>query len=63
MEQRLDPHQLSEALLNAPSWAKVGLTMPERTMREKAAKELAQTIVERLTDYPGAPDPDQLNLF
>lgn len=61
--ERLDPKQLSEALLAAPSWAKVGLTMPDRNMREKAAAELANTIVERLDDFPGIPDPDQLPLF
>ena len=58
-----DPALLSEALLNAPAWARVGLTMPDERMRAKAATELANTIVERLTGYPGVPDPDQLNLL
>lgn len=58
-----DPALLSEALLNAPAWARVGLTMPDERMRAKAATELANTIVERLTGYPGVPEPDQLRLF
>lgn len=32
-------------------------------MREKAAAELANSIVERLADEPATPDPDQLSLF
>ncbi|WP_306439310.1 DUF6771 family protein [Novosphingobium sp. TCA1] len=58
-----DPALLSEALLNAPAWARVGLTMPDERMRAKAATELANTIVERLTGYPDVPDPDQLSMF
>lgn len=58
-----DPALLSEALLTAPAWARVGLTMPDERMRAKAAAELANTILERLTGYPGVPDPNQLNLL
>ncbi|WP_454798683.1 DUF6771 family protein [Novosphingobium lindaniclasticum] len=61
--QRLDPQQLSEAILSAPAWARVGITMRDERMRLKAAAELAQSIVERLEDYPGIENPDQLNLF
>lgn len=62
MEQ-IDSQQLQEAILTAPAWARIGITMPDKKMREKAAAELANTIKERLTDYPGLPDPDQLSLF
>lgn len=58
-----DPALVSEALLNAPAWARVGLTMPDERMRAKAAAELANTILERLTGYPGVPDANQLNLL
>jgi hypothetical protein len=61
--ERIDPQQLSMAILNAPAWARVGITMPDEKMRVKAAAELAQSIVERIEDYPGIPDPDQLDLF
>lgn len=61
--ERLDPQQLSEAILNAPAWARVGITMRDGRMREKAANELAQAIVDRLMDYPGISHPDQLRLF
>jgi len=61
--ERIDPQQLSEAILTAPAWARVGITMPDERMRERAAAELAQSIVERLNGYPGIPDPDQLKLF
>jgi hypothetical protein len=62
MEQ-IDSQQLKEAILTAPAWARIGITVRDPRMREKAATELANTIVERLTDYPGLPDPDQLSLF
>lgn len=61
--ERIDTQQLSEAILNAPAWARVGITMPNEEMREKAAAELANSILERLSDYPAIPDPNQLNLF
>ncbi|TDW61572.1 hypothetical protein EDF57_109130 [Novosphingobium sp. PhB55] len=61
--ERIDPQQLSEAILTAPAWARVGITMPDARMRERAASELAQAIVEKLADYPGIAHPDQLRLF
>ncbi len=61
--ERIDPQQLSEAILTAPAWARVGITMPDEKMREKAAAELAHAIVDRLADYPAIPDPNQLSLF
>ncbi|WP_082370165.1 MULTISPECIES: DUF6771 family protein [unclassified Novosphingobium] len=60
---RLDTRQLSDAILNAPGWARVGLTMRDQRMRQKAADEVANCIVERLSDYPEIPDPNQLSLF
>ncbi|WP_333885694.1 DUF6771 family protein [Sphingobium yanoikuyae] len=50
-------------MLHAPAWARVGITMPDEEMREKAAAELANSILERLSDYPAIPDPNQLSLF
>lgn len=61
--EHLDSHTLAEALLNAPGWARIGLTAPSPAMREKAAQELAESALERLADYPNLNDPDQLSLL
>ena len=53
----LDRDNLATILLNAPGWARVGLTMPDERMRERAADCLAATIVEKLD-----PMRDQLTL-
>lgn len=60
--ERIDQRELSAIILTAPAWARVGITMPDEEMREKAAAELALTIVERLSDFPAIPDRDQLML-
>ena len=52
---------LADAILSAPGWARVGITMPDATMRERAAQELARSIVEHLVSDP-EPDQDQLPL-
>ena len=52
---------LADAILSAPGWARVGITMPDATMRERAAYELARSIVERLTTASTA-DQEQLPL-
>ncbi|WP_288484717.1 DUF6771 family protein [uncultured Novosphingobium sp.] len=62
MEQ-IDSAQLQEAILNAPAWARIGITVRDRRMRERAAAELASTIKEQLSDSPARPDPNQLRLF
>jgi hypothetical protein len=53
--------ELSAVILNAPAWARVGLTMPDREMRERAAQTLAETILEELGDWPSY-DDNQLAL-
>ena len=58
---RIDPRALSAILIEAPAWAQIGLTMPDRRLRERAADCLAATIIERLAQ-PTPPDPDQLAL-
>jgi hypothetical protein len=53
---------ISEALLNAPGWARVGLTTRDPRLRESAAAELAKVIRERI-EGPVAPgDEGQLTL-
>lgn len=58
----IDPDRVARALLNAPGWARVGLTAPTEIIREAAAQELALTIA-RIDGEPSvAPDPNQLVL-
>lgn len=59
--ERIGRQELSAIILEAPGWARVGLTMPDERMREEAANTLAATIIERLTDTP-RPDVNQLSL-
>ncbi len=60
---QLDPRALSEAILAAPAWALVGVTMPEERMRLRAADSLAQSIVEQLNQCETLSDNvDQLTL-
>ena len=56
-----DRTQLCEILMNAPAWARVGLTMRDARMRERAADALAATIQDRMHPQP-RPDPGQLAL-
>lgn len=59
--ERLDTTRLRAAILHAPGWARVGITMPCEAMRERAATALAEAIVEELE--PGdRPDPRQMAL-
>ena len=57
----MDRDSLSEIILNAPAWARVGLTMRDERMRERAADALAASIIERLNPTP-EPDRNQLKL-
>jgi len=50
--ERLDPFQLKTAILQAPGWARIGLTDPTERMRDKAAQELALAITEHLNGGP-----------
>ena len=59
--ERIERDELSAILLAAPGWARVGLTMPDVQMRERAADALAATIMERLFGDPPV-DRNQLRL-
>lgn len=55
--------EISAAILAAPAWARIGLTMPDERMRERAAQELAETLLDRLEVGPEPEQhPDQLAL-
>lgn len=56
----MERDRISAALLAAPAWARVGLTMIDRHMRERAADAIAASIIERHRD--GSADPNQLML-
>lgn len=53
---------ISDALLSAPGWARVGLTMPDARMRENAATELAKAVIGHLNGSAGSADDGQLVL-
>lgn len=54
--ERLDPLYLSEIILSAPGWARIGLTAPVEHLREQSARELALSIIEGLEREPDHPD-------
>ena len=51
--------EISTAILNAPGWAKVGITAPNERLRRDAAQELARAI---MSSSAAEPDPAQLPL-
>jgi hypothetical protein len=53
---------ISSAILAAPGWARVGITMPNDRLREQAAEELARAILDRLHPAEANLDADQLML-
>ncbi|KGB55945.1 hypothetical protein FG91_00829 [Sphingopyxis sp. LC81] len=59
---RIDPDRVARALLDAPGWARVGLTAPTETIREAAAQELALTIARIDGEASTIADPNQLVL-
>jgi hypothetical protein len=59
---RIDRHLISEAILSAPGWARVGITMPDERMRLQAADSLAGAIAEQLEDGGEQDEADQLTL-
>ena len=56
-----DPAELIPAILTAPGWARLGIAVADERMRERAAHELALSIVEHLNPAP-ADASDQLPL-
>jgi hypothetical protein len=53
---------LAQSLLHAPGWARVGLAAPSQRVREKAAVELAETVLDALEVPPMLHDDDQMAL-
>lgn len=59
---RLSPFFIAASTLSAPARARVGITMPDPRLRERAAEELALAIVERLESPPADHDRCQMAL-
>lgn len=53
---------ISAAILSSPGWARLGIAAPSEQLREKAALELALSIVEHLNP-PATDAGDQLPLL
>jgi len=54
---QLDPLRIASALLTAPGWARVGLSVRDERMRERETAEQARAVVE-----PRRDDRDQFAL-
>ncbi|MDG2532089.1 hypothetical protein P6144_00365 [Sphingomonas sp. HITSZ_GF] len=52
MSIRPDPADMASAILAAPGWCRVGITVDNERMRERAALELALSIAEHLNPPP-----------
>lgn len=52
----------AKAILNAPAWARVGITAPTEAVREAAAQELALQIGKLVSGDDIGPDPRQMPL-
>jgi hypothetical protein len=60
--ERLDPTLIAEAILQAPGWARIGITAPSAYMREDAAAELARAILDHPDATAVEPARDQIGL-
>lgn len=58
----LTPATVSAAIMSAPAFARLGLSMRDPNTRERAADALAVAIVERLEHAPPDHDGNQIPL-
>lgn len=47
--ERINTAAVAHAILDAPGWARVGITAPSSCLREDAALELARVIADAVT--------------
>tara|TARA_R110002167_G_scaffold155738_5_gene350208 strand:+ start:407 stop:664 length:258 start_codon:yes stop_codon:yes gene_type:complete len=60
---RIDEHAVAAVMLEAPGWARVGLSAPKEWLREDAALELARVILSELgPDFTEVTEQGQLPL-
>ena len=53
---------LAHTILQAPAWARVGITAPNERLREQAAAELAQAVLGALEGSTAPYDARQMAL-
>jgi hypothetical protein len=58
----MERERLSLILQNAPAWVRLGLTVRDPRLRERAADALAATIMQRLDEPVHVEDRSQLAL-
>jgi hypothetical protein len=58
----MERERLSLILQTAPAWARLGLTVRDPALRERAADALAATIINRLDEPLQVQDRNQLPL-
>jgi hypothetical protein len=56
------PTLIAEAILQAPGWARIGISAPSPLMREDAAAELARAILDHTQTTAAEPARDQIGL-
>lgn len=56
---RIEPKVLATAILEAPGWARVGITAPSPYLRYDAAMELALAIAATVEDKLESPSGNQ----
>ena len=57
---RLAPSLIATSILDAPTWARLGIGVRDPRMRERAAEEIAARICQ--AERPAEPDTRQLPL-
>ena len=60
--ERIDTSAVAHAILDAPGWARVGITAPNSCLREDAALELARVIADAVDAQVSARSPEQSTL-
>ena len=60
--ERIDTSAVAHAILDAPGWARVGITAPSSCLREDAALELARVFADAVGAPASAPSPEQSSL-
>lgn len=53
---RTNSDAIAQAILEAPAWARVGITAPSEWLRKDAAQELARAIMETVWTGPEESD-------
>lgn len=60
--ERIDQTLIAKAILQAPGWARIGITAPSPVMREDAAAELVRAILDHAQTPTTDPAQDQIGL-